>query len=214
MRRRLPFVIVPSMAELLAEPVHRGRAAFETVRIGDAAFEAPVLPLRLTRTPPAADGRAPLAGTDSWRPAPPRVFRRDRREGGAGLPLAGVRVVVRAYASALEQASGLPSVTGHADGPPTMNHIAYGGPIGGLNVSAALLAALLHRRRTGQGQHVNLSQVECILPLVAPWIIEQSITGAVAPRLGNRHPVFVPHGCFGCAGDDGWVVIAVTGDAA
>ena len=71
MRRRLPFVVVPDMAELLTEPVHRGRGAIGTVRIGKAAFEAPVLPQRLTRTPPAAEGRAPLAGADttSWRAA-------------------------------------------------------------------------------------------------------------------------------------------------
>ena len=77
-----------------------------------------------------------------------------------------------------------------------MSHIAYGDPIGGLNAAAALLVALLHRKRTGEGQHVNLSQVECMLPLVAPWIIEQSIAGHVGPRLGNRHPEHVPHGCF------------------
>jgi crotonobetainyl-CoA:carnitine CoA-transferase CaiB-like acyl-CoA transferase len=71
----------------------------------------------------------------------------------------------------------------------------------------------MHHRRTGQGQHVDISQVECMLPLVAPWIIEQSVTGAVAPRLGNRHPVHVPHGCFRCAGADEWVLIAVSDDA-
>ena len=119
----------------------------------------------------------------------------------------------RAYGSTLEQGSGLPRVTGRDDGPPTMNHIAYGDPIGGLNAGAALLAALLHRQRTGEGQLIELSQVECMFPLVAPWIIEQSITGAVAPRRGNRHPRFVPHGVFACAGDDAWVVVAVTGDA-
>jgi crotonobetainyl-CoA:carnitine CoA-transferase CaiB-like acyl-CoA transferase len=342
MRRRLPFVIVPTMAELLAEPVHRGRGAIGTVEIGTATFEAPVLPQRLTQTPPAAEGRAPMAGADTahWQAAPSVL----RRDGRAGLPLAGIRIVdmamgwagplttrqmadlgaeiikvegraypdwwrgadyseagiaarlyetrhwfniqnrnktgitldltrpagadllrrlvatadavvenysqgvlpklglaypdlravkpdlimvsmpafgadtewadVRAYGSTLEQGSGLPSVTGHPDGPPTMSHIAYGDPIGGLNAAAALLVALLHRKRTGEGQQVNLSQVECMLPLVAPWIIEQSIAGQIGQRLGNRHPVFVPHGCFRCAGDDTWIVIAVTDDTA
>jgi crotonobetainyl-CoA:carnitine CoA-transferase CaiB-like acyl-CoA transferase len=58
-----------------------------------------------------------------------------------------------------------------------------------------------------------MSQVEGLLPLIAGKIIEQSANGAVAPRLGNRHPTHVPHGCFRCAGEDEWVVIAVT-DAA
>ena len=119
----------------------------------------------------------------------------------------------RAYGSTLEQASGLPSVSGPADGPPMMNHIAYGDAIGGLNAAAALLVGLLHRRRTGEGQHIDLSQVECMLPLVAPWLIEQSATGKVAPRLGNRHPTYRPHGIFRAAGDDQWILVTATSDA-
>jgi crotonobetainyl-CoA:carnitine CoA-transferase CaiB-like acyl-CoA transferase len=121
---------------------------------------------------------------------------------------------LRAYGSTLEHGSGLPSVTGDADAPPTMCHVAYGDPIGGLSACAAALVALRHRQRTGQGQLVDLSQVECMLPLVGPWIVEQAATGKVGPRLGNRHPAFVPHGCFPCDGVDAWVVIAVTDDTA
>jgi crotonobetainyl-CoA:carnitine CoA-transferase CaiB-like acyl-CoA transferase len=120
---------------------------------------------------------------------------------------------LRGYGSTLEHGSGLPSVTGFPDAPPTMNHIAYGDPIGGLNACAAVLAALLHRKRTGKGQFVDLSQVECMFPLVAPWLIEQAVTGKVGPRLGNRHPVFVPHGVFPCDGEDAWIVVAATDDA-
>jgi len=121
---------------------------------------------------------------------------------------------VRAYGSTLEHGSGLPSVTGEPDGPPVMNHIAYGDPIGGMNACPAVLTALLHQRRTGEGQFIDLSQVECLLPLAAPWIIEQSVTGAVGPRLGARHPWLVPHGAFRCHGEDAWLVVALTNDAA
>jgi crotonobetainyl-CoA:carnitine CoA-transferase CaiB-like acyl-CoA transferase len=117
---------------------------------------------------------------------------------------------LRGYGSTLEHGSGLPTVTGFEGAPPTMNHVAYGDPIGGLNACAATLAALLHRKRTGEGQFVDLSQVECMFPLVAPWIIEQSVTGKVGPRLGARHPQYVPHGVFPCDGDDAWIVVAVT----
>jgi crotonobetainyl-CoA:carnitine CoA-transferase CaiB-like acyl-CoA transferase len=118
----------------------------------------------------------------------------------------------RAYGSTLEQASGLPSVTGFASDPPTMNQTAYGDPVGGFNAAAALMIALLHQKRTGEGQNIDLSQVECMLPLLAPALIEQSAGGRVSPRLGNRHPILVPHGCFRCAGEDAWIVIAVTDD--
>jgi crotonobetainyl-CoA:carnitine CoA-transferase CaiB-like acyl-CoA transferase len=120
----------------------------------------------------------------------------------------------RAYGSTLEQASGLPSVTGRPEDPPALNHVAYGDPVGGYNAAAALIAALVHRKRTGLGQYVDISQVECMLPLAAPAIIEQSVSGTVAPRRGNRHPVFVPHGAFPTADADGWITIAVTDDAA
>jgi crotonobetainyl-CoA:carnitine CoA-transferase CaiB-like acyl-CoA transferase len=119
----------------------------------------------------------------------------------------------RAYGSTLEQASGLPSITGFPDDPPTMNQTAYGDPVGGFNAAAALIVALLHQQRTGVGQNIDLSQVECMLPLVAQGLIEQSVRGSVGERLGNRHAVRTPHGCFRCAGDDEWLVIAVTSDA-
>ncbi|MET4118028.1 crotonobetainyl-CoA:carnitine CoA-transferase CaiB-like acyl-CoA transferase [Bradyrhizobium sp. JR1.5] len=116
----------------------------------------------------------------------------------------------RAYGSTFEQGSGLPSVIGNEDGPPVMSHIAFGDAVGGLNGCAAVLTALIHARRTGQGQFIDLAQIECMLPFLAPWLTVHSIDGKAPPRYGNRHPQFVPHGCFRCAGDDNWVVIAAT----
>ena len=341
---RLPLAVVPSMKELLAQPVHRERGAFAKVVIGTASFEAPVLPQRLTRSPPKPNGTAPLAGdsnnetltphrrladrastlqdplplkglriidlTMGWAgptatrqlgdlgaeiikvescqypdwfrgtdPRPPyhaertyekvywfQMMNRNKRgitldltsETGLellkrllldadavidnyaadvmprlGLDAAAMlnlnpRLVVvtmpaygmsgawsgcRAYGSTLEQASGLPSVTGREDDPPTMLHTALGDPVGGLSAAAALLLGFMHQKNTGAGQHIDLAQVECMLPLVAPSIIEQSATGHTSPRLGNRHPRFVPNGCFPCLGEDQWITLAVRSDA-
>ncbi|PJG50030.1 CoA transferase [Bradyrhizobium forestalis] len=132
----------------------------------------------------------------------------------------------RAYGSTLEQGSGLPGVIRTADGLPVMTHIALGDPVGGLNGCAAVLAALIHARRTGQGQFIDLAQVECLMPFAAPWITVQSISGlrcaeaapllhceaAPPPKYVNRHPQFVPHGCFRCAGEDKWIIVAVSDD--
>lgn len=115
----------------------------------------------------------------------------------------------RAYGSTLEQGSGLPSVVGSANGPPVMSHVAFGDAIGGLNGCAAVLVALIHARQTGEGQFIDLAQIECMMPLAAPWIIIQSLCGK-STRYGNRHPQFVPHGCFRCAGEDGWIAVAAT----
>ena len=62
LKHRLALAIVPSMPELLAQPVHRERGAFVPVRIGTAQFEAPVLPQRLGEAGPHPGGTAPLAG--------------------------------------------------------------------------------------------------------------------------------------------------------
>ena len=62
LRLRLPFAIVPSIAELLTQKIHRDRGAFVPVRIGRAAFEGPILPLRLAKTPPRRGGTASHAG--------------------------------------------------------------------------------------------------------------------------------------------------------
>ena len=119
----------------------------------------------------------------------------------------------RAYGSTLEQGSGLPGVAGRPDDPPMMNHLAFGDAVGGLNACSSMLIALLHRKLTGQGQFIDLSQVQCMLPFTAAWAIEQSATGRVTPRAGNRHPLYRPHGVFPSAGTDKWVFVAATDDA-
>ncbi|MCC8958718.1 CoA transferase [Bradyrhizobium sp. Pear77] len=116
----------------------------------------------------------------------------------------------RAYGSTLEQGSGLPSVIGNAGDPPVMSHVAFGDAVGGLNGCAAVLVALIHASNTGQGQFIDLAQIECMMPFAAPWITVHSIGGTPPTRYGNRHPQFVPHGCFRCAGADNWIMVAVT----
>jgi len=118
----------------------------------------------------------------------------------------------RAYGSTLEQGSGLPSVIGNANGPPVMSHFAFGDAVGGLNGCAAVLVALIHAHKTGQGQFIDLAQIECMMPFAAPWITVHSISGMSPERCGNRHPQFVPHGCFRCAGEDNWILVTATDD--
>ena len=76
-------------------------------------------------------------------------------------------------------------------------------------VAVATLAALDHRRRTGQGQYVDLSQVEASIPFIGPAVLDASVNGRVLRRRGNRQPGAAPHGVFPCAGEDRWIAIAV-----
>ena len=119
----------------------------------------------------------------------------------------------RAYGSTVEQASGLPHLSGTPEHPPTMMHVALGDPVGGMNGAAALLTALRAKKRSGRGQYLDLSQSQSLFPLGIQGILTQSATGETPPRLGNRSPRHAPHGVYPCAGDDEWITIAVLTEA-
>ncbi len=77
---------------------------------------------------------------------------------------------------------------------------------------AAILGALDYRRRTGQGQSIDLSQVEAALHFMTPAFLEYSALGVVPARNGNRSPSAAPHGAYHCK-DGRWCAIAVETDA-
>lgn len=120
----------------------------------------------------------------------------------------------RAYGSTLEHGCGLPSFAGWPGTPPSMAHLAYGDAVGGLYGCGALLTALVHRRRTGEGQFVNLSMVECMLQFTTPPLLAAQAAGREPERPANRHPTLSPHGCFPAAGEDQWIALAVDGEDA
>jgi len=74
-----------------------------------------------------------------------------------------------------------------------------------------LLAALDHRRRTGEGRYLDVSQFEAAVHWLTPSILDYFVNGRVANRNGNRQPDAAPHGAYRCAADR-WCVIAVTSD--
>src|SRR5439155_10447409 len=78
--------------------------------------------------------------------------------------------------------------------------------------AAAVVAALLRKRRTGLGAYLDLSQVECAIYSLGETIVEQSLTGSPPGRLANRSRDAAPHGAFRCAGDDRWTAIAIWSD--
>lgn len=78
----------------------------------------------------------------------------------------------------------------------------------------ALMGALEHRRKTGQGQHIDLSQYEAALHFLAPAIVDYFATGRVMKPQANHSERYAPHGAYRCrdAADDRWVAIAVESD--
>ena len=116
-----------------------------------------------------------------------------------------------AWAPTLEQASGLAHVTGFESGPP----VPPGGcadPLSGMHGLLGLQAALEHRDRTGEGQVVEMSQLEALVTMTAEQVITASLGSEPPGRHGNRHPTIAPHGIYPCSGHDEWIAIAALDD--
>ena len=114
------------------------------------------------------------------------------------------------WAFNFEQTSGMAAVTGYADGPPC-NLQGPADPIVGVHAGVALLAALEHRRRTGEGQLIEIAQIEVAACVAAEPVIEYSMNGVVRPREGNRRRGHL-QGVYPTAADDEWVAICVRDD--
>jgi crotonobetainyl-CoA:carnitine CoA-transferase CaiB-like acyl-CoA transferase len=116
-----------------------------------------------------------------------------------------------AWAPTFEQASGLAHLTGEPDAAPTPP----GGcadPLAGMHGLLALQAALVHRDRTGEGQVIEMAQLEALTALTADQVIAASGQGELPTRHGNQHPHIAPHGIYQCLGADEWIAIAAQGD--
>jgi crotonobetainyl-CoA:carnitine CoA-transferase CaiB-like acyl-CoA transferase len=77
----------------------------------------------------------------------------------------------------------------------------------------AIVAALDYRRRTGEGQYIDLSQYETSLHFLSPLLLDYEVNGRIAHRRGNRDSYAAPHGAYRCKGEDRWCAIAVSTDA-
>ncbi|MDD5337979.1 MAG: CoA transferase [Dehalococcoidales bacterium] len=75
--------------------------------------------------------------------------------------------------------------------------------------TAALIAALDHRKRTGKGQLLDLSQFETAISFILPGLLDYVATGQEPERIGNSSPYAAPHAVFRCKGDDRWCTIVV-----
>ena len=79
-------------------------------------------------------------------------------------------------------------------------------------VALLVTSALLHKRRTGRGQYIDLSQVEGGIVCLTETVVTYAATGEALGRIGNRSRHIAPHGVFPCAGEDRWISIAVMND--
>jgi crotonobetainyl-CoA:carnitine CoA-transferase CaiB-like acyl-CoA transferase len=108
--------------------------------------------------------------------------------------------------------AGLPHITGYEGGPPSGLGGNWPDYMIGTTMAFALLAALHHRARSGQGQLIEVAMAETVATMIPEAILDYTMNGRERPRMGNRHESMAPHGVYPCKGDDKWAAIAVATD--
>ncbi len=115
-----------------------------------------------------------------------------------------------AFASTMEQTSGMAWITGRPDGPPMLAGICDA--LAGVHGAFAVLAALEQRGRTGEGQQVELAMLDLSVNIAVEQVLEYAAYEQLMTRQGNRGPTAAPQGVYPCVGSDTWLALAVTTD--
>ncbi len=119
-----------------------------------------------------------------------------------------------AFGMILAAVAGIPNFIGWPDREPLPVGVgAYTDCISPRFASAALIAALDYRDRTGKGQLLDLSQFETALYFILPGLLDAAVNGREPVRSGNASPHAVPHNIYPCKGEERWCAIAVSTDA-
>lgn len=116
---------------------------------------------------------------------------------------------LRAYAPSIGALAGLDSTLGYEGERPLGLKHAYADVSGALHGVFAIAAALHQRRRTNEGQYIDLSMLRATVATMGAGLMEYEMTGRVMGPRGNYDPTMGPYGNYPCRGDDAWVSIAV-----
>ncbi len=129
----------------------------------------------------------------------------------SGFGLTGPMASRAAYDQILQGEGGIMSLTGPADGVPHKVGVPIADLTAGMLASYAVVSALFHRQRTGEGQRLDTSLLDGQISLLTFQAGSYFATGRAPRRMGNRHPSIAPYETFPTA--DGFINIAVGNDA-
>ena len=117
-----------------------------------------------------------------------------------------------AFAKPVQAYSGLIELTGYNDGPPAEPAVAMGDNFLGTYGAFAVLSALYHRSRTGEGQYIDVSMAESLICAMPDAVMAYTMNGTLGKRNGNRDPVMTIHDVYPCKGEDEWIAISISDD--
>ncbi len=131
-----------------------------------------------------------------------------------GFGHSGRDMAFRTFGPLVQALGGLTACAGLPDREPSGWGMSYMDNQGGYYGTAAVLAALYHRARTGQGQYIDESFIETSITLNGPVMLDVALNGRQFRRTGNRvHGLNVaPHGVYPCIAPDSWIAISVFSD--
>lgn len=114
------------------------------------------------------------------------------------------------YDFLVQAVGGLMSITGDPEGEPTKVGVAVVDLLAAKDAVMGILAAVVHRERTGEGQHVEVNLLSSSIASLANQASSYLATGNVPRRMGNRHPSIAPYETVRCR--DGHLALAVAND--
>lgn len=120
---------------------------------------------------------------------------------------------IRTYGPSISALSGLDSMVGYPGERVLGSQGFYPDMIGAIHGAIAVLAALWHRKRTGRGQYIDLSQWEATVGMLGEAILDFTMNEVVRGTNGNHDGASSPYGNYPCSEPDTWVAIAVGDEA-
>jgi len=114
-----------------------------------------------------------------------------------------------AYGVTQEELAGLYGMTGYEGEPPLKTGSNVGDPMNGMHAALAVSAALVERERTGDGQYIELSQLESSVQFIGETVLDYAINQEVSVPCGNAHARWAPQGVYPTTGEDEWIAVAV-----
>jgi benzylsuccinate CoA-transferase BbsF subunit len=127
--------------------------------------------------------------------------------------LTGPRRDMISFGPGIDALSGLAHLTGYPDSMPLKPGNYFCDYSAGMYAALAVMSGLYHRRRTGEGQSIEVAMRDGETQLLGEAVLDYALNGRVQQRMANKHPLHAPHNVYRCKGNDRWLAVVAETDA-